>query len=452
MTNIDITHTLSSYNYNAIINRPSGVWLKADQTGKLERVSGIGKLFFIIKNILTCNQTVKRTASVINQTCLQLVNSVQNASNEPLSKDNSFIQEYASDIQKLIQSVKKISPRLYDPSTLNDLKDLVKRPEVAEAKLALKKGQTPELLSDGVNGSYILKDRNGSPLGIFKPREQEVGCSQNPKHFALMGDLVQKQFGIKPGTSYQRERVAYLLDQEGFANVPKTDIARIAKRHFRYYEEGHYTGSFQRFIPGCKHAWDHYQILPSFLSSARGHLIPEHEIHKIAILDIRLLNCDRHLQNFLVDDKWNTHPIDHGYTLPSNASSLRFNWMNFSQSKTAFTDEECEYIQSLDVNRDLALIKKKIPSISAEALFRFKIASLLLKKAAERGLTPYQIGELMIGKSPDNMSAWINYFLPVAATNKPSYFETRICKPLIGKDDDEINNFLDRKISSYLNQ
>nr|GFA85982.1 phosphatidylinositol 4-kinase gamma 4-like [Tanacetum cinerariifolium] len=49
---------------------------------------------------------------------------------------------------------------------------------------------------------------------------------------------------------------------------------------------------------------------------------PVEEVHKIAVLDMRLANADKHAGNILVskgkDDKVIQIPIDHGYCLPTS--------------------------------------------------------------------------------------------------------------------------------------
>jgi len=50
---------------------------------------------------------------------------------------------------------------------------------------------------------------------------------------------------------------------------------------------------------------------------------PAHEVHKIAVLDIRLANADRNGANILVQkngSSFNLVPIDHGYCLPETVS------------------------------------------------------------------------------------------------------------------------------------
>lgn len=59
---------------------------------------------------------------------------------------------------------------------------------------------------------------------------------------------------------------------------------------------------------------------------------------QVGVLDIRILNLDRHLGNILVTkDKHNGAfslvPIDHGYCLPDfrQISDVQFQWLNFKQ-------------------------------------------------------------------------------------------------------------------------
>ena len=62
------------------------------------------------------------------------------------------------------------------------------------------------------------------------------------------------------------------------------------------------------------------------------------EVHKIAILDMRLANTDRNGGNILVQRKpgksrpeYQLIPIDHGYCLPSTFADINFEWMYWPQ-------------------------------------------------------------------------------------------------------------------------
>ena len=68
------------------------------------------------------------------------------------------------------------------------------------------------------------------------------------------------------------------------------------------------------------------------------------EVHKIAVLDIRLLNLDRNSCNILVQNHFNPKtgeeaktlvPIDHGLTIPDSLSIQSFDlaWLDFPQAE-----------------------------------------------------------------------------------------------------------------------
>lgn len=73
------------------------------------------------------------------------------------------------------------------------------------------------------------------------------------------------------------------------------------------------------------------------------------EVHKIAILDIRLANCDRNGGNILVKRsqgkqtcQWQLIPIDHGYCLPATFADVSFEWMYWPQASHQVSDSEVQ--------------------------------------------------------------------------------------------------------------
>jgi hypothetical protein len=69
-------------------------------------------------------------------------------------------------------------------------------------------------------------------------------------------------------------------------------------------------------------------------------IFDKEEVHKIAILDVRLLNLDRNLGNILVCcdngaegnfDKYRLVPIDHGLSIPDTLAinDYELAWMSF---------------------------------------------------------------------------------------------------------------------------
>jgi len=99
------------------------------------------------------------------------------------------------------------------------------------------------------------------------------------------------------------------------------------------------------------------------------------------------------------EDEYELIPIDHGYTLPHTISGLKdswFEWLNWPQARKPFSPEAKAYIARLDAEKDIAILKQKFGNyIRAECYKVLRITTLWLKTAAEIGLTPYDIGQMM---------------------------------------------------------
>ena len=294
-----IDSIINSDNYCIISNCAKGQWLEDEGAGKLHYVDGfVQKSWYVVRDLFSWGGVHSRTARTINSVCQKFFSEICANCQAPIRSNSPILNRYRDTIAKLARSVKRMSSRVCDQKIAQNIVHLKRCPEIVEATLALDQGIRPAPLAEGISGTYLLHDRRRNPWAIFKPVEQEPGGPSNPKGFSDMRGFLRK-IHIESGTNYLRERAAYLLDRSHFSSVPLTAIASLPRIAFGG-GAGLTKGSFQMFVPNCKHAWDHYQILPWFLSFARGHKIPPHEIHKIAILDIRTLNCDRHLKNFLV--------------------------------------------------------------------------------------------------------------------------------------------------------
>jgi hypothetical protein len=448
MNRLSFESAISTHNIRQVVDRKKGEWLKAER-GVLRPVHTTWeKAWFVFCNLATFGASLKATAKLIDEAYKKAIRAALNDPSFVLDSNNDKYMRLKPTLKALVHALKRTHTSLYSPKTLQKIKELASYPELVESRAAMKQGILPQSLNEGISGSYVLYSRRKEKLGIFKPREQEAGAIDNPKGFAKMSGL----FGVVPGTSYLREKAAYLLDRKDhFCGVPKTQTAVLKSKYFTksLKTKKNLTGSFQKWIDNSHQAFDDYQILPRFLSAAKGHLIPKEEIHKIAIFDIRMLNCDRHLKNFLVDKEWNIHPIDHGYILPGNAASIRFDWINFSQAKEPFSEETLRYITRLNPAADIALIKKKIPDISESALKMVEISTLLLQIAAIKGLTAYQIADLMMRRSHEGIASLINFFIPVPCKD-PSYFETHIWQTLKAHPHVNKHQFLTNEVNKYL--
>ena len=122
-------------------------------------------------------------------------------------------------------------------------------PTHTEAKIALEKGIEPKLIAEGKSGVYILHNRKGEPIAVFKPLDEEKGCPNNPKGFTNSDELLT---GLESGEGMMRETAAYLLSKNSGV-VPHTAIAHFTSPKFHYLNKkkiGEKEGSLQEFYSG----------------------------------------------------------------------------------------------------------------------------------------------------------------------------------------------------------
>lgn len=72
-----------------------------------------------------------------------------------------------------------------------------------------------------------------------------------------------------------------------------------------------------------------------------------------------------------------------------------FEWLYWPQSRRPFGSETLEYINSLDAEQDIALLKFYGWEMSLECSRTLRISTMLLRKGAKRGLTPFDIGSIL---------------------------------------------------------
>ena len=98
------------------------------------------------------------------------------------------------------------------------------------------------------------------------------------------------------------------------------------------------------------------------------------EVHKIAILDLRILNCDRNEANILVVKKLVTNskgttnrvtsliPIDHGLSFPDNFEiyESQIVWMGYKQTEMPMTKQTIDFIDAIDPVEDCKTLREKL--------------------------------------------------------------------------------------------
>lgn len=269
----------------------------------------------------------------------------------------------------------------------------------------LERGNGPVRSSEGTGGTYLMQDGSGQGyVSVFKPVDEEPMAENNPRGLPVSSNGEGLKRGTKVGEGAVREVAAYVLDHPrsgprarsgevmGFSGVPPTIMVQCLHRGFNhphgYSRESVKIGSLQSFT---KNEGSCEDIGPG--------AFPVEEVHKITVLDIRMANADRHAGNILLgkgkDGQTLLIPIDHGYCLPEKFEDCTFDWLYWPQAKKPYSPETIEYINSLDAERDIDLLKFHGWDIPLECALTLRISTMLLKKGVQRGLTPFAIGSLM---------------------------------------------------------
>ncbi|XP_022992198.1 phosphatidylinositol 4-kinase gamma 4-like [Cucurbita maxima] len=266
----------------------------------------------------------------------------------------------------------------------------------------LDRGHFPVRSLEGTGGAYLMLDSSGKKyVSVFKPIDEEPMALNNPRGLPLSLDGEGLKKGTRVGEGAFREVAAYLLDHPisghrsmfgdniGFAGVPPTVLVRCLHDGFNHpTDKSVKIGSLQMFMENNGSCED-------FGAAA----FPTKEVHKISVLDIRLANADRHAGNILLGRKEDGQtvliPIDHGYCLPTSFEDCTFDWLYWTQAKQPYDAETLEYINSLNAEEDIAVLKFHGWELPLECARTLCISTMLLKKGAKRGLTPFDIGSIM---------------------------------------------------------
>ena len=293
------------------------------------------------------------------------------------------------------------------------------------AREGLLAGVHPMLSSGGTGGAYFLKSTVGETVAVFKPADEEPLAKNNPRGNSWMnnhnngnntdtaiqsspGEGMRK--GTRVGEGAAREVAAYLLDHDGFSGVPVTSLANLSEQSVffsgedddiiqRENENSGKLGSIQEFIKADAEA---EEFGPS--------LFPLEEVHKIAVLDIRLANTDRNAGNILVKKDENTGqivsliPIDHGYALPHTFEDVCFEWEFWPQAKQPFSKSTKEYIETLDAEEDIEYLRDNDIELHSSSERVLKVSTMLLQKASKLDFPPADIAAIMSRSVPTRMS------------------------------------------------
>ncbi|XP_021764001.1 phosphatidylinositol 4-kinase gamma 3-like [Chenopodium quinoa] len=271
----------------------------------------------------------------------------------------------------------------------------------------LDKGKLPVRSSEGCGGAYFMLDPAGQEyISVFKPIDEEPMAVNNPNGLPESKDGEGLKKGTQVGAGAVREVAAYILDhprtgprshyhsEVGFAGVPPTALVKCL--HKEFHHPNGYEGSSKNLKIGSLQM---YMKNSGSCEDMGPSVFPVEEVHKISVLDIRLANADRHAGNILVSRNHEGQnvliPIDHGYCLPSKFEDCTFDWLYWPQARQPYSPKTIKYIESLDAEEDIRLLKLHGWNIPPECARILRVSTMLLKKGVARGLTPFVIGSIM---------------------------------------------------------
>mmetsp|Transcript_139 Transcript_139/g.180 ORF Transcript_139/g.180 Transcript_139/m.180 type:complete len:902 (+) Transcript_139:616-3321(+) len=331
-------------------------------------------------------------------------------------------------------------------SSLLDLTPKSLQRLVQQARRGLALGFKPALAPDGSGGSYFLCDARKKRVGVFKPADEEPFSENNPRGYVphdcsnegsggggggVEDDAPTESLrqGIRPGELCLREVAAFILDHDGFSDVPMTTLAEaqhpalhVNGANWTLSEGGASVGVHSISSPlsstnlmasastggtGISSSGDLVKKVGSFqeyvysecsMDDLSPSKISVEEVHKIAILDIRIMNADRNVANIMCQripedpDHFRLIPIDHGYSLRSVCDVAWFDWcwLDWPQTKVPLGKKARDYVLNLDIDEDVRLLKERL-GMGDDVLDYYRVSCMILKSGVKAGLTLYEI-------------------------------------------------------------
>ncbi len=396
-----------------------------DKKGRLYTVSGLRSVGLRLGRVFKSSQEIDQ---VVNDSLKSY-----------LAQKNTEWQQNVTDVQTIRTFYNGLISKLSRASILsNSNKDLLlrdkydqiyqallssgKSPFVAECMTTIEMSQDPlvpdgiknrikpELTRSGVNGTYIIKNRSGENLGVFKPSDEEVNMPNNPRIPPGTTETYDKAHpkrlgpyeGHVQGTGWTKEIAAYTIGKEmGFVGVPPT-----VKLSVQFPERTGSTrlvakeGSLQRFVRGEALEKRKYEDVME---------LPAKEIHKIVLFDLLIGNADRNLGNCFIDgsgSKSSLTPIDHGFSLLDSvvASKAPKTETNCHLATLPQVREPCDFelIASVIaltpdvVDTLVADLRRKEAPLTENSLKEFKIRLMIMQVALKEGCTVAQLVPMLM--------------------------------------------------------
>lgn len=346
-----------------------------------------------------------------------------------------------------------------------DLREMIEETR-AGLSSRLPPGKTDEF--EGSGGVYFMRSpqqRFKKTVAVFKPLDEEPGMLNNPK--GRSNETLRDYFA--PGQGCFREVAAYVFDVDNFCSVPPTALIycehSVFNRNNNKDQRTPKVGSLQAYV-------DCY----SDFEGIGPNLISDFEIQKIALLDLRILNCDRNGANILVRQKsklgyeqenssesdndvaegdpnlsispdfmefdmndmksltpssarsvdWELIPIDHGYSMPSRlkVSEMDWVWFNSGAVKRPVDPKIREYVRTLDID---SIIEQTLEysQLSEECIYLLRCAHHFVVNGIENDLTLHEIASLMARDYDDEIPSKFEVAFDMVEENAFRYFDVK---------------------------
>lgn len=188
----------------------------------------------------------------------------------------------------------------------------------------------------GVNGTYLVTLSNGA-RGIFKPTAAE-------NQSKLRANLEEDHQG-------KREQAAYIVDKHlgHMGRVPPT-----VRRSFDGQE-----GAFIYFVPGTTIAASATEHWERIFSNTE-----EPNYHRLSVFDNVIGNLDRHTGNWMINERGEAVPIDHGLCFPHRNGDQGYINYDFG-APTALHEEDKDMLtrfmmRRAEISEELSPLLEKV--------------------------------------------------------------------------------------------
>ncbi|CEO99284.1 unnamed protein product (mitochondrion) [Plasmodiophora brassicae] len=244
--------------------------------------------------------------------------------------------------------------------------------------------------------------------------------------------------GIRAGDTVLKEKLAYDLDKDHWAGVPETTLCTV---HVVVDECSCPTpifGSVQKFVTAAS----------PFASPLLSFHYKVESVHRIGLLDIRLMNLDRHPGNLLASADGALTPIDHGFVLPVwyQLADVELCWTSWPQAQVPFSTATRTYMTSLRPMDDVT--DMAVQGLAFDSIITYLLGSTLIQTVLNAGdaIVLQDLGEYLRRPDPDTHSQ-LEVAIADAAGNMADADDTfRSCTTI---DDATCRQQLDLLLSNF---